>query len=406
MATNNSINISTGALGTILRGAGVGSAPTFTTTTYPNTTTANRILYSSAANVIGEIVTAVDGVIITDHANGVPSILANGTAGYVLTAQSGAPPAWAAAAASGIITLNGNSGSATGSTVTITTGTGAGKTINFTGASSTLTLNTTDANDNVAYGNLALGNASGIRNAAFGKGALSSATGINTSAAFGYQALQLATGDSNVAFGPNAGQTLGDGTENTYIGLAAGYQNTGGNYNTIIGSQTGTSLTSTEASCIIIGRTATGTTGVSNLLQIGNGTGTAAGNLNSAFISGISGITVTSTAAVLVNTSTNQLGTVISSERFKDKIEDMSDASEFIYKLRPVKFILKSNPEYGQQTGLIAEEVFKIAPQLVCLDREGIPCAVSYHELPALILNELQKALKRIEILESKLSIL
>jgi hypothetical protein len=105
---------------------------------------------------------------------------------------------------------------------------------------------------------------------------------------------------------------------------------------------------------------------------------------------------------VLINTSTNQLGTVISSERFKDNIQDIGDASEILYKLRPVKFTWKANPEFGVQTGLIAEEVQQVAPQLVALDREGKPCAVSYHELPALLLAEIQRLNKRIEALESK----
>jgi hypothetical protein len=69
--------------------------------------------------------------------------------------------------------------------------------------------------------------------------------------------------------------------------------------------------------------------------------------------------------------------------------------------LRPVNFTYKKNPEKGTQTGLIAEEVLKVAPQLVCLDPEGLPCSVSYHELPAILLNEIQRLNKRIEVLEA-----
>jgi len=81
--------------GTILRADGTNWLAT--TATYPNTTTINRVLYSSANNTISEITTAIDGVMITSH-TGVPSILANsGTPGWVLTANSGAPPSWQAA---------------------------------------------------------------------------------------------------------------------------------------------------------------------------------------------------------------------------------------------------------------------------------------------------------------------
>jgi len=61
---------STGAL---LASSGVGSDPGFTTATYPLTTTANQILYSSATNTVSEITSANDGALITSAA-GVPSI--------------------------------------------------------------------------------------------------------------------------------------------------------------------------------------------------------------------------------------------------------------------------------------------------------------------------------------------
>ena len=51
MVTNNAINIATGASGTILRGAGVGVAPTFSTATYPATAgTSGNVLTSDGTN--------------------------------------------------------------------------------------------------------------------------------------------------------------------------------------------------------------------------------------------------------------------------------------------------------------------------------------------------------------------
>jgi len=70
-----------------------GADPSYSTATYPSTTTANQILYSSATNVVNQITAAANGVLVTSNAN-VPSLLANGTAGQVLTANSGAPPSW------------------------------------------------------------------------------------------------------------------------------------------------------------------------------------------------------------------------------------------------------------------------------------------------------------------------
>ena len=82
----------------------------------------------------------------------------------------------------------------------------------------------------------------------------------------------------------------------------------------------------------------------------------------------------------------------------------MASDSSSILNLRPVSFTLKSKPALGKQTGLIAEEVEKVAPSLVVYNKSGQPDSVKYHELPALLLNELQKALKRIEALEAKVS--
>lgn len=86
--------------GTILRADGTNWAAT--TTTYPNTNAVNTIMYATSANVLGSISAVIDGVLISDHAAGVPSWLANGSAGFVLTANSGAPPSWQAASGGGL----------------------------------------------------------------------------------------------------------------------------------------------------------------------------------------------------------------------------------------------------------------------------------------------------------------
>jgi len=81
-----------GTTGQVLQ-ANAAAAPSFSTASYPSTTTINQILYSSAANTVAGLATANDGVLITSH-TGVPSLLANGTTGQVLTATTGAPPSW------------------------------------------------------------------------------------------------------------------------------------------------------------------------------------------------------------------------------------------------------------------------------------------------------------------------
>lgn len=90
----------TATAGQILQSAGSSADPVFSTATYPSTTSASEILYSSSANVVAGITTANNGVLITSTL-GVPSILANGTTGQVLTATTGSPPSWAPASGGG-----------------------------------------------------------------------------------------------------------------------------------------------------------------------------------------------------------------------------------------------------------------------------------------------------------------
>lgn len=87
--------VATGAgnTGQIMQSQGASADPTYTTATYPSTTTINQILYSSAANTVGGITGANNGVLITSN-TGVPSLLANGTTGQILTATTGSPPSW------------------------------------------------------------------------------------------------------------------------------------------------------------------------------------------------------------------------------------------------------------------------------------------------------------------------
>ena len=74
------------------------------------------------------------------------------------------------------------------------------------------------------------------------------------------------------------------------------------------------------------------------------------------------------------------LGTVASSQRFKDDIKPIDKASEAIHALKPVMFRYKKevDPEGIPQFGLVAEEVEKVNPDLVVRDERGqdlTPCA-------------------------------
>ena len=93
--------------------------------------------------------------------------------------------------------------------------------------------------------------------------------------------------------------------------------------------------------------------------------------------------------------SSGQLGTVSSSIRYKEDIQPMTQASERLLQLRPVKFRYKKADASGEkpiQYGLIAEEVAKVYPELVVRDQTtGRIDGVRYDELAPMLLNEAQK---------------
>lgn len=271
------------------------------------------------------------------------------------------------------------------------------------------------ANNNIFLGE-GTGNTtlSGTRNTAIGAGAMTSLTSATNSVAVGslscaalttgtqnvgcgYETLQHATTTiQNTALGAQALQQITTGSgQNVAIGAASLSGLGTGTANIAIGYQAGINYASTEANNILLGNA--GTASESGVIKIGtNATHTTC------FVQGIAGVTVANSAIVLINTANGQLGTVASSRRFKENIDDMGVASRDIYKLRPVKFNFKG--DFNQSYGLIAEDVEEVAPYLVSYDQEGLPATVKYHELPALLLNEIQRLKLKIDELEGKLN--
>ena len=106
--------------------------------------------------------------------------------------------------------------------------------------------------------------------------------------------------------------------------------------------------------------------------------------------------------AVIIDTH-GHLGTVVSSERFKDAVKPMDKASEAILALKPVTFRYKHDldPDGIPQFGLIAEEVEKVNPELVARDEEGKIMSVRYEAVNAMLLNEFLKEHQKVQELEA-----
>jgi hypothetical protein len=127
--------------------------------------------------------------------------------------------------------------------------------------------------------------------------------------------------------------------------------------------------------------------GESNTIRIGT-----RGHQTNTYVAGISGATVPTGVAVIVDT-TGHLGTTTSSARFKEQIKPMNQASEAILGLRPVTFRYKKelDPAGIRQFGLVAEQVEKVNPDLVARDEQGKPYSVRYEAVNAMLLNEFLK---------------
>lgn len=213
------------------------------------------------------------------------------------------------------------------------------------------------------------------------------------------------TGNGNVYIGWNAATTGTTAAYNTMVGSQAGYAGTTGIENTFLGFAAGQSIT-TGSGNLFLGVNAgfSTTTGNSNI-YLGNAGANESNTIRigdssaqtSSYMAGIYGVTLGSGVPVYIN-SNGQLGTLTSSQKYKEQIRDMGDTTSVLMKLRPVTFLYKPEYEKGEHTlqyGLIAEEVAKVYPNLVAYNPDGTPYTVRYQFLSSMLLNEVQKQYHR-----------
>lgn len=306
-----------------------------------------------------------------------------------------------------------------GNTADENTGTGAGALLfNSTGSKNTANgafalINNTTGMTNTAVGDAALeANTTGISNTAVGAFALQANTtslfntavgvgalmanqfsentavghlalaanvngGSNT--AVGFQALMSETaGDFNTALGNSAMSSHINGDRNTSVGIAALGQLTGGDNNTAVGSEAGSAQT-TGSGNVYVGADVAGANGEMDHTYIRN--------INTTSVSG------GGTDSVTINLSTGLLGHLSSSRRHKEQIQAMNDASETLYRLKPVTYRYKKEIDVTQSLdyGLVAEEVAAVDPNLVACNKDGQVETVRYTAVNAMLLNEFLK---------------
>src|ERR1044072_9534151 len=202
------------------------------------------------------------------------------------------------------------------------------------------------------------------------------------------------TGGTNIAIGTQTLESNTTGQGNTAVGYHALDGNTIGNFNIALGESAGVSVTDGNSN-IDIGDV--GAAGDSGTIRIG-------AFQTRTFIAGISGVLVPGGTTVFV-AGDGQLGTVVSSARFKDEIRPMDKTSEVLFALKPVAFRYKKeiDPERIPQFGLVAEDVDKIDSALVLRDSDGKPYTVRYEQVNATSVDEFLKEHKKVLALEAQL---
>jgi hypothetical protein len=257
----------------------------------------------------------------------------------------------------------------------------------------------TNGSNNTASGYQALMSNTGTNNTAVGSQALqggaieASANSGGDNTAIGSGALiNNSSGGGNTALGFEALNSNTTGINNTAIGGLALYYNTTGCCNIAIGPNAANLVSGGNSNNIHIG--SQGASGDSGVIRIGT-----QGSQTSFFVTGVNGVTTGSNDAipVLIDAS-GQLGTVSSSRRYKEDIQDMGDASRDLMRLRPVTFRYKKPFADGSkpiQYGLIAEEVDEVYPDLVAHSADGQIETVKYQVLDSMLLNEVQKQNQR-----------
>jgi len=257
----------------------------------------------------------------------------------------------------------------------------------------------TTGGGNTAAGIYALfSNTTGFNNTANGESALYSNTTGHSNTANGVFALIInTTGEDNTATGFSALYSNTTGRNNTADGQNAMRNNTSGSFNVALGDHAGFNLT-TGSNNIEIGNR--GVAGEAITIRIGKQE-----TQTVAYIAGISGATVPTGVAVIVDSS-GHLGTTTCSARFKEAIQPMDKASEAILALKPVTFRYKKelDPEGIPQFGLVAEEVEKVNADLVAHDADGKAYTVRYEAVNAMLLNEFLKEHRKVQKLEAALA--
>ena len=261
---------------------------------------------------------------------------------------------------------------------------------NSTGVSNTAV----GGNDNVTSAALQ-SNTTGSYNVGIGIGALQGNTTASNNTAVGYQAgYSNQTGANNVFVGYSAGYNANTNGGHTFVGYNAGLNsNSSSIANTFFGNGAG-SLVTSGIKNTIIGRYDGNTGGLdirtsSNYIVLSDGDGNPRFYVNNSgypFFPSIRGSAGTYAARF---TGAAELTLDTSSARYKDNIRDSVYGLDDILKMQSRQFEYKDDGR--SDVGFVAEEMVDVIPEVVAIDAQGRPDAVSYDRLVSVCVKAIQE---------------
>ncbi len=297
-------------------------------------------------------------------------------------------------------------------------------------AGASVPVTTADGYGSTAFG--ACTNASGPISTAFGFGSI--ANGISsiafgtstvasgqTSTAFGN--FNTASGENSTAFG-NTNTAAGDasvafGNGNTASGensTAFGSNNTASaQLSTALGGSIDLQATATNSVGINLDSSVSQTVANANIMvimggNVGIGTTAPAGTLDvdgttylrttSASVAGDSAVCRNASGEITVNTSATTCS--VSSQRYKNSIEDLGIGIDFVNGMRAVSY--QRNSDNAQEIGFIAEEIAALDSRLVFYEADGTTVrGVKYEQITAVLTKAIQDQSGKLEGINTSL---
>ena len=195
-------------------------------------------------------------------------------------------------------------------------------------------------------------------------------------------------------------------TNNTNVGFSSGASTTGSN-NTVVGASSGSNASGTNQNNTIVGySSANNLAGSSNLTIIGSGVTVANGVSNSIALGNTMNVTQSNTAYLGSTSITQMVSSATyasaSDRRLKTNITPSHDGLDFINRLKPVEYSLKSNSSH--QIGFIAQDVEAVDPNYPAIVKPTAAnpyYALTYSTFIPTLVNAVQKLDMKIQTLKS-----